>query len=307
MHDIDIRRLDGTLLVMFLALIRHRRTTAAAAELNLSQSAVSHGLGRLRALFGDPLFLRRSDGLQPTRRALELAPTIQAVVDQLRSTLDRRSAFDPEQAERVFRLAGADLVCSVLMPPLAQSVLAPPRRLRASFSFGVGREVLAELRADRLDLALGRFYETPDDVRLVPLWDEPFVIAHRVERPDGAELTDLRGYARAAHVMVSFRGGLSSVIDQQLSLRGLSRTVSCSVPSYHAAFAVAAAADLVLTAPASLARRWAAGFGLQVRPAPSIATPFPIVAVRHVRADGDTGLDWLVGQIRALAPGQDPA
>ena len=51
----------------------------AAAALNLSPSAVSHGLGRLRRMLDDPLFLRTPRGVVPTDRALELAPRIAEV------------------------------------------------------------------------------------------------------------------------------------------------------------------------------------------------------------------------------------
>ena len=80
-NQLDIRRIDGGLLLVFRELCRRRRTTAVAAHLGLSQSAVSHALGRLRDLFGDPLFLRRPHGLEPTPRALELAPRIEALID----------------------------------------------------------------------------------------------------------------------------------------------------------------------------------------------------------------------------------
>ena len=72
----EIRRLDFTLLLVMRGVLRHGRTTRVAEELGLSQSAISYALGRLRALFGDELFVRRPHGLAPTRRALELAPMI---------------------------------------------------------------------------------------------------------------------------------------------------------------------------------------------------------------------------------------
>jgi DNA-binding transcriptional LysR family regulator len=70
MAEIDInniRRLDGGLLLVFREVLRHRRTTDAAKRLGITQSTVSHALDRLRDLFGDPLFVRRPHGLEPTR------------------------------------------------------------------------------------------------------------------------------------------------------------------------------------------------------------------------------------------------
>ena len=107
MSDIDvnnIRRLDGGLLLVFRGLLRRRQTTAVALELGLSQSAVSHALTRLRDLFEDPLFIRRPHGLEPTRRALELAPRVDALIDLARETLEREGIFDPARSTRRFTL-----------------------------------------------------------------------------------------------------------------------------------------------------------------------------------------------------------
>src|SRR5262249_33589953 len=49
-----------------------RSVSVAARELHLTQSAISKALGRLRAQFNDPLFLRASKGLVPTPFAQRL-------------------------------------------------------------------------------------------------------------------------------------------------------------------------------------------------------------------------------------------
>src|SRR5882672_5694000 len=117
MSDIDvshIRKLDGGLLLIFQALLRTRRTTAAAARLGLTQSTVSHALTRLRALFADPLFRRRPHGLEPTRRALELAPRIDALIDLATATISREGGFDPARSRRRFRVMAAEYIAVVI-------------------------------------------------------------------------------------------------------------------------------------------------------------------------------------------------
>src|SRR5579871_952694 len=104
-YNNDIRRLDGGVLLVFRELMRRGRTTAVAAHLGLSQSAVSHALARLRDLFADPLFLRRPHGLEPTPRALELAPRVEALLEQMSAALAGGSAYLPGSSDRWFRLA----------------------------------------------------------------------------------------------------------------------------------------------------------------------------------------------------------
>ena len=73
-------RADLNLLVLFETVLRERHVGRAAGRLHLSASAVSHGLGRLRRLLGDPVFLRTPRGVVPTARAHELSGPIAAVL-----------------------------------------------------------------------------------------------------------------------------------------------------------------------------------------------------------------------------------
>src|SRR5438552_9137144 len=119
--DIDqlkLRRLDFSMLLIFRDLVRSQKTTVVAAQLGLSQSAISHALSRLRTLFGDPLFIRRPNGLEPTLRAMELLPKIEAILRATQDALAMPSHFDPTAATRAFRLAGNDLVGAVIAPSL---------------------------------------------------------------------------------------------------------------------------------------------------------------------------------------------
>ena len=74
MNDAHFNTLDLNLLRVFQALLEEQSATRAGERLGLTQSAVSHALGRLRASLGDELFERGAAGLQATPRALEMAP-----------------------------------------------------------------------------------------------------------------------------------------------------------------------------------------------------------------------------------------
>lgn len=69
----DIARLDLNLAISFLAIWEERSVSRAAIRLNLSQSAVSGALARLRAITDDPLFVRSRIGMEPTPRATAMA------------------------------------------------------------------------------------------------------------------------------------------------------------------------------------------------------------------------------------------
>jgi LysR family glycine cleavage system transcriptional activator len=70
-------------LVAFDTALRHRSMTRAAAELGMTQSAVSHRLRRLEAFVGTPLLNRSSDGLSATPAGAELAGGLGELLDGL--------------------------------------------------------------------------------------------------------------------------------------------------------------------------------------------------------------------------------
>src|SRR5579871_3551373 len=112
--QLQIRKLDGGLLLVFRELLARRQASAVARHLGLSPSSISHALTRLRDLFGDPLFIRRSHGLEPTRRALELSPRIEALVEAIGQSVSGEPAFDPAVSRRRFRIACADPIESLI-------------------------------------------------------------------------------------------------------------------------------------------------------------------------------------------------
>ena len=84
LNCVDLSRLDLNLLVLFEIVLEEGHVGRAAARLNLTPSAVSHGLGRLRRLLNDPLFLKTPKGVVPTARAAEIAAPIAEVEDCFR-------------------------------------------------------------------------------------------------------------------------------------------------------------------------------------------------------------------------------
>jgi DNA-binding transcriptional LysR family regulator len=85
MNEIDLSRADLNLLVLFEVVFDERHVGRAGERLNLSPSAVSHGLGRLRRLLNDPLFLKTPKGVVPTERALDLETPIREILTRIRS------------------------------------------------------------------------------------------------------------------------------------------------------------------------------------------------------------------------------
>ena len=94
---------------LLLTLFETGNLTAAARRVCLSTPVASRMLADMRHYFGDPLFVRRSQGMTPTPIVLRMIPTIQQIVS-LTETLGRADYFDPQAHEGIVRIAMLDHV-----------------------------------------------------------------------------------------------------------------------------------------------------------------------------------------------------
>lgn len=303
LHQIDLSRTDLNLLVLFEAVLHEGHVGRAAERLHLSPSAVSHGLGRLRRLLDDPVFLRTPKGVVPTARALDLAQPIGEVLAGARRVLATAQPFDPATSTRAFTLGVPDGATSFLLPLLARLRDEAPgldlrlRQLLPAPSAeppGNWDAAWADLDARALDLAIGPFAQIPARFTATDLREEDFVIAARSGHPF-AQDPSLDAYCASAHLVTSQTGDPLGFVDMALARQGLSRRVALTVPSFFMALAVAAATDLLVAVPRSFARTHAQGLAVAESPLP--LPRFTIRAVLPRAALADAGLAWLHGTL----------
>src|SRR5215467_5429837 len=118
MNTVDLARADLNLLVLFAAVLEEGHVGRAAERLSLTPSAVSHGLGRLRRLLNDPLFLKTPKGVVPTDRAAQLWESIADVLARARKVIATAAPFDPATSTRRFTIGAPDGASAVFLPPL---------------------------------------------------------------------------------------------------------------------------------------------------------------------------------------------
>src|SRR3954469_9484393 len=97
--------IDFNLLIALEALLAEGSVAGAARRLNLSESAMSRTLTRLRAATGDPILVRAGRDMVPTPRAEELRRQVGELTQAVRSVLQPAAdAFDPKGLERIFTI-----------------------------------------------------------------------------------------------------------------------------------------------------------------------------------------------------------
>jgi DNA-binding transcriptional LysR family regulator len=299
MHEVDFRRIDLNLLVALDVLLDERNVTRAATRLGLSQPAVSRALARLRRVFADALLVEGRGGYVLSARAETIRPRLRSVLADVGALL-ATSGFDPATAGGRIRLMTPDLFAATLAPPLLARLAAEAP--------GVGLDVLPPepalfeaLENGAADAVVGLIDEAPAGVRRRSLHRDTYLALLRAGHPAaGAELT-LERYLGLRHIVVSVTGVGPAPVDVALAAIGRERRVSARVPSFLAAVEIIAGSDLVVTLPASLARRVAAGGRLVAVAAPLDLGSFTISLAWHARHQDEPRHRWLRGMAVAAA------
>lgn len=311
MNDIDLSRVDLNLLVLFETVLAEQHAGRAAARLNLSPSAISHGLGRLRRLLNDPLFLRRPKGLVPTTRATELAVPVADILARVRSVVATAEPFDPKTSTRRFLIGAPDGASAVFLLPLLTAL----RRQAPGVDIGIRQllpmhtsplpqrawtPALDYLEDRSLDIAVLPVDNVPARFAARPLYEESFVIAMRRGHPYAAKPT-LEQYCRMQHLVVSQSGNAGGFVDEALARHKRSRRVALTVPGFMQALAVLRDTDFIAALPHRLVEAHARDFGLVSVKLPLSLEPDRMQAVATHAALMDVGVTWLLGLLERAA------
>jgi DNA-binding transcriptional LysR family regulator len=254
-QSMKLNDIDLNLLSAFDALFVERNVTNAARRMGIGQSAMSDTLRRLRALFGDELFIRASGAMQPTPKAKALAQEIGPLLVRMRSIMDGHVSFLPQEAKETFTIASTDFTTLVLLPPLlvALNREAPNIDLRIA---GYEKNAIgAMLDRGEVDLAIGVFPDPPQNMIKSRLFEERFIGLGRADHQSLRSGTvDIKTFADLPHALVSVRRDERGAIDKALDGLGLSRRIALVVPYMLLLPKVMAVSDLIAILPERAAR-----------------------------------------------------
>lgn len=297
------RSVDLNLFFVFDAIAEGRSITLAAQRLNMSQSAVSHALARLRRALGDELFVRTADGMEPTPYASELIEPIRTILNLLRDVLSQSGTFDPARADTTFRIAVDNCNAIVLAPQLSAlaTIQAPGVTLDLRPSGTL--DILDRLERGDIDLAIGNMAD-PGGGRLLaePLFDDEFVALVRRSHPGavGGAIT-LDALAAHPHLSLSSTGDDDRFLDAELSRHQLVRHVATRAPLLSAT-AILTRSDMVAVVSERMARIFVAErMGLEILRLPFASPRTTTAMLWHRRAEEAPAQRWLRDLVRISA------
>ncbi len=300
MREVNIASLDLNLIPALEALLRRRNVTRAAADVGLSQPAMSRALARLRDLQGDALLVRTRNGYVLTPRALAIQPDLALAVSHLRDVFQPQN-FDPGTERRTVHLAASDAQTILLVPGVMARLAraAPGVDLRVQ---AYGSDLLARLDSGALDLAFAlASTPLPPGFSSEVVGEDHLALVMRRGHPAADRAWSLADYGHHQHVGVALLGDGQSEIDARLAAQGVSRRIALVTPHFMAALATVAASDMVTTVSAALARRFATPLGLVLHEPPFGQVDLHLTLVcSHIRST-DPFLGWFRTLVREVA------
>jgi DNA-binding transcriptional LysR family regulator len=289
---------DTSLLLTLDALFKDQNVTHAAARLNITQSALSSRLTRLRQLLNDPLFIPAASGrgMIATPHATALQPELTRLIERLNDFVQTAHFFDPNTSRRVFRIAATDNPAAILAPELIPLIKAQAPNARVAFTLPDKAHIAEHLEQGEVDVFVGAAEDGASGLIARTLFDEEFVTAQRIGHPRGAATLTLDEFCSLDHLLISTSGGqFGGMIDNALAELGRERRVSVSIQSYALAPLVLATTDCLCTLPRRFLERFSGV--LELYTPPLALAPFQMSLFWHPRMRSDPAHMWLRKQV----------
>lgn len=291
-------RPDFNLLVTLDVLLAEGNVTRAAQRLQLSASAMSRALARLRKTTGDPLLVRAGRGLVPTPRALELRERVRQLVQDGEAVLRPAEKLNLKRIERIFTLRTSEGFVENFGPDLITRVGEEAPGVRLRFVQKPNKDS-APLRDGTVDLETGVVEKTTaPELRVQILFRDRYIGVVRKGHPlSKGKITPSR-YAAGRHICVSREGLDRGPIDEALNPLGLEREIVTIVGGFSTALGLARASDLIASVPERHTGNLRAG--MHSFPLPVSMPEFTVSLLWHPRLDADQAHRWLRGHVRDI-------
>jgi DNA-binding transcriptional LysR family regulator len=308
---------DLNLLRVLDVLLEERSVTRAGSRLGLSQSAVSHALGRLRHALNDELLVRGPTGMRPTPRAMELAAGVHAAMAQLQIAL-APGGFDPATTQRRFSVVAGAYAASVLAPPVAARLAAEAPGASLAVT-GYAADLLDQLDSRAADFIVTSVVSAPERLARDLVLEETLTWAVSPASPLAqAAAVDLAALAAVPHIAIGrppvsedamVRRGLvtraswedDGALDRALRAQGLTRRIAVTMPDTGAALAVAMRSQFAVLAPRRLAEPWAQAGRLRLIDPPYESPPVEITLMCLKDRLQEPPIAWMRDLIQAAA------
>ncbi|VWX62443.1 DNA-binding transcriptional regulator, LysR family [Burkholderiales bacterium 8X] len=292
MKPMHIDTIDLNLLRLFDAIYRARSVSRAAESLHLTQPAASHGLGRLRLLLGDALFVRAPGGVAPTPRAERLAVAVQSALGTLEEALEEPDSFDPAASRKTFRIHMSDIGEGRFLPALMAQMgrMAPGVRLE-TLPLSPD-EIAPALDSGRVDFAFG-FLPKVADTQRAPLLNDRYIVLLRRDHPFARARRSAPALLEALKKLEYVAVRTHAETLRILQLLNLEDRVRLTTEHFMVLPAIVRATDLAVVMPRNIARGFAEEGGYTIVEPAFPLRDFTVSLHWSKRFEADAANTWM--------------
>jgi LysR family transcriptional regulator, nod-box dependent transcriptional activator len=294
----DLHRFDLNLLVTLDALLSEKSVTRAGLRMNLSQSAMSGALARLRDFFQDELLVPMGRSMVLTPLAEGLVQPVRDVLLQVQATIATRPRFDPASSARHISIAVSDYVTSILMVDFLRHLKCQSPSITFELR-PVGKRATEDLESGELDFLIApEPYVSSVHPKEILFQDTHTCIAWKKNPHVGATLS-VAQYLALGHVIVHV-GEIGSANYDERVLRGLNhkRNIEVVTPSFDLAPQLVIGTERIATVASRLACKYAKLLPIKLLPVPIEIPPMIEVLQWHRAHDQDPAHRWLRSQLK---------
>lgn len=293
-------KLDLNLLIVLDALLREGSVTLAAERINLSQSATSSALARLRQYFDDELLIVRGRTMVLTARAEELIAPVADVLARIRDGIATPRSFDPATSDRRLTIMASDYATEMLLGPTLRDIADDAPNM--TFQMRPIADYTEHFERGGVDIAIAPDASISSEHPIMPLFSEDFVVIgwrgnRRLDQPMTSEL-----YSALGHVVMRF--GRSQVLSFSETVhrhRRVARRIEVVTDSFTSVATMVLGSQRIGTMPRRLAERVADQYELRLLEPPFDIPRIRLAAQWPAAAARDPAIAWLVERLRAYA------
>ena len=302
----NFNNLDLNLLVVFNAIFDEGSITKASEKLNLSQSAVSNALNRLRYSMKDDLFFRSGDRMQPTPAALEFVGPIKKALELIDGTLTREG-FNPAESEKRFVFCTPDVAASKVAAKVVQTLQEKAPKIKIT-NIALQNGVLERLKNHDIDFILAadphmvQEMDSPVGQRFDEYFDsfEVYRDTYRCVARKGHPLIknnkiSFENFLAADHVFISIDGISNSPVDVTLAKMGRKRNKMVSVNYYQSAIEIVRETDCIISLSSNVSALVNNKDEFDVVPLPFKSDEFSVKMIWNKRSTDDPANAWMRG------------
>ncbi|RZT09284.1 DNA-binding transcriptional regulator, LysR family [Duganella sp. CF402] len=299
-------RLDLNLLLALDALLKEQNITRAAARVNVSQSAMSGMLARLREFFEDELLAAVGRNMEPTVLGRQLEAPVRDLILHIQATVGMRVNFDPAKETRIVKIMVSDYATEVFLNRVVARVLRDAPNMTLDL-VPLSDDASEQLRRGENDfLIIPRHFLAEEHPQRL-LFEDSYCAVIWEGNTQVGDVLDAETYLRLPHVAPMLGRPRSATFEElMLQGQGVQRRIRVTTSDFVSMASVLIGTDLVATMHTRLAQSCARRLPVRLLPLPYTLPLMAECVQWHRFQENDPCHIWLRGVMLEVAKAMPP-